>query len=153
MRRSSAPHPAADRMATLAELPALLPQADVVVLCCPLTPETRQVAGAGFFAAMKPRSVLVNVGRGGLVDEAALLAALETGTPEHAVLDVFETEPLPPESPFWKHPRVALTAHASGMSAGNAPRNDALFVDNLARFVRGEPLINEADPKDVLAEG
>jgi phosphoglycerate dehydrogenase-like enzyme len=151
VRRSQAPHPAAERMASLAELPQLLPESDVVVLCCPLSPETRHVADAGFFAAMKPGSILVNVGRGGLVDEAALLAALDGGVPEHAVLDVFETEPLPADSPFWRHPQVTLTPHASGLSAGNQPRNDALFLENLGRFVRGEPLLNEAAPAEVLA--
>jgi len=151
VRRNPAPHPAADRMATAADLPALLPEADVVVLCCPLTAETRHVADTAFFAAMKPRSVLVNVGRGGLVDEAALLGALNRGIPERAILDVFETEPLPGDSPFWDHPRVTLTPHSSGMSAGNAPRNDRLFLDNLARYLNGQPLLNEAKREDVLA--
>jgi phosphoglycerate dehydrogenase-like enzyme len=153
VRRSQASDPAADRIAAQADLPTLLPDADVVVLACPLTAETRHMADAGFFGAMKPGSIFVNVGRGGLVDEPALLAALETGVPEHAVLDVFETEPLPTESSFWAHPRVTLTPHSSGMSAGNATRNDALFLDNLGRFARGEPLTNVADPKDVLAGG
>lgn len=153
VRRNPAPDPAADRIAAQADLPLLLPEADVVVLACPLTAETRHVADAAFFAAMKAGSIFVNVGRGGLVDEPALLAALDRGVPEHAVLDVFETEPLPSESPFWAHPRVTLTPHSSGMSAGNATRNDALFLENLKRFVAGEPLKNEADPKDVLAGG
>jgi phosphoglycerate dehydrogenase-like enzyme len=77
------------------------------------------------------------------------LAALDRGIPEHAVLDVFETEPLPKDSPFWAHPRVALTAHTSGITDGLQTRNDALFVDNLGRFLRGEQLLNEADPRDV----
>jgi phosphoglycerate dehydrogenase-like enzyme len=100
---------------------------------------------------MKPRSVLVNVGRGGLVDETALLAALDRGVPDHAVLDVFETEPLPPESPFWSHPRVSLTGHASGITGGQHHRNQALFLDNLARFASGEAVLNRARPEDVLA--
>jgi phosphoglycerate dehydrogenase-like enzyme len=153
VRRNPAADPTADRIAAQGDLPALLPDADVVVLACPLTAETRHLADAAFFGAMKPGAIFVNVGRGGLVEEPALLAALETGVPEHAVLDVFETEPLPKESPFWAHPRVTLTPHASGMSAGNATRNDALFLDNLGRFARGEPLTNVADPKDVLAGG
>lgn len=151
VRRNPAIDPSADRIAAQGDLPSLLPDADVVVLACPLTAETRHMANAGFFAAMKAGSIFVNVGRGGLVDEPALLAALDKGVPEHAVLDVFETEPLPTESPFWAHPRVTLTPHSSGMSSGNATRNDALFLENLARFVGGQPLLNAADPKDVLA--
>ena len=152
VRRDQSPHPLADRLGTLADLPALAPLADVVVLCAPLGPATRRLADAAFFAAMKPGSVLVNVGRGALVDEAALLAALEARTPEHAVLDVFAVEPLPRESPFWSHPRVSLTPHASGMTGGQNSRNRELFLDNLARFVSGRPLLNLADPADVLAE-
>jgi phosphoglycerate dehydrogenase-like enzyme len=151
VRRSARPDEAAERMATLADLPDLLPDTDVLVLATPLTPETRHVAGAAAFARMRPGSVLVNVGRGGLVDEPALLAALDRGAPAHAVLDVFETEPLPADSPFWTHPGVTLTPHSSGMSAGNAPRNDAIFVDNLRRYLAGEPLQHEATAADVLA--
>lgn len=151
VRRAQDPHPSADAIASLGDLPNLLPGADVVVLACPLTPETRHVADAGFFGAMKEGSVLVNVGRGGLVDEPALLAALDRGVPEHAVLDVFETEPLPPESPFWGHPRVSLTPHNSGATDGQNARNDELFLENLGRYARGEPLLSEADPKDVLS--
>ncbi len=150
VRRNQTAHPAADAIAALGDLPRLLPEADVVVLSIPLTPDSRHMVDAGFLAAMKEGSVLVNVGRGGLVDEPALLAALAAGRPEHAVLDVFETEPLPAESPFWRHPRVTLTPHASGITSGQHTRNDALFVENLGRFVRGEALLNEADPKDVL---
>lgn len=152
VRRSGAPDPAADRMITPEGFLGALPEADVVALCAPATRETRHIAGAEAFASMKPGSVLVNVGRGALVDEPALLAALDRGAPAHAVLDVFETEPQPADSPFWDHPRVTLTPHAAGMSSGNAPRNDALFLDNLGRYLAGQPLRNVADPKDVLGE-
>lgn len=151
VRRSGRADDAAERMAGLAELPDLLPTTDVLVLCTPLTAETRHIANAAAFARMKPGSVLVNVGRGPLVDERALLAALDRDAPAHAVLDVFEIEPLPSDSPFWTHPKVTLTPHSSGMSIGNAPRNDALFVQNLRRFVAGDPLEHEATAEDVLA--
>lgn len=150
LRRSQDADPSADRIAPMGELLSLLPQSDVVVLCCPLTAETRHVANAAFFAAMKPGAILVNVGRGGLVDEPALLAALDKGVPEHAVLDVFETEPLPAESPFWAHPRVSVSPHASGATDGQHKRNDELFLENLRRYVGGEALLNVADPKDVV---
>jgi phosphoglycerate dehydrogenase-like enzyme len=149
VRRSGAARPAADRMARLADVRDLLPEADVVVLAAPLNAETANLADAGFFAAMKPRSVLVNVGRGGLVDEPALLAALDAATPEHALLDVFRAEPLPDDSPFWNHPKVSLSAHASAFGSGQTARNDALFLENLRRRLAGEPLLYEADPRDL----
>lgn len=151
VRRDQAAHPAADRIAALEDLPKLLPGADVVVLCAPLTAQTRHVANDRFFAAMKDDAVLVNVGRGALVDEAALLAALDAGRPSHAILDVFETEPLPADSRFWDHPRVSLTAHCSGVTDGQHTRNDELFVENLRRYAAGEPLLHEAKPEDVRA--
>lgn len=153
VRRSATPDPLADAMAPPSAFLDLLPQADIVVLAAPATPETHHIANAEAFARIKTGSVLVNVGRGALVDETALLAALEAGVPAHAVLDVFETEPLPADSPFWTHPRVTLTPHSSGITAGNVPRNDALFLENLRRYLAGQPLENQADPKDVLAGG
>jgi phosphoglycerate dehydrogenase-like enzyme len=150
VRRDMTPDGLADTLAPLRDLPAHLPLADVVVLCAPLNAATRGLADAAFFAAMRPSSVLVNVGRGGLVDERALISALEAGAPAHAVLDVFQTEPLPAESPFWNHPRVSLTPHASGITGGQDIRNADLFLDNLRRYLAGEPLLNLADPRDVL---
>lgn len=143
IRRNVAPHELADEMASLADLPRLLPVADIVVLACGLNDSTRDLAGPEFFAAMKPGSFLVNVGRGGLVDETALIAALDHETPALAILDVFRTEPLPVDSPFWDHPRVRLTPHSSSGGDGTLARGDTLFLTNLARFAAGERLINE----------
>ena len=149
VRRDQSPDPLADRIVPPDQLSAHLDSADVVVLACPLTPATRHLANADFFARMKGDAVLVNVGRGGLVDEAALLAALDLGKPARAVLDVFETEPLPMDSPFWSHPRVSVTAHASGVGVGQDERNRNLFLDNLDRFFSDKPLRNEVNPNDL----
>ncbi len=149
IRRSQTGHELADRILTPTDLLSALGGADVVVLSLPLMAETEALVNAKFLAAMNPKSVLVNVGRGGLVDEAALLESLGRGVPEHAILDVFRTEPLPADSPFWNHPRVTLTGHASAIGSGLTARTDALFVENLGRYLRGVPLLNEADPADV----
>jgi len=151
VRRTPGPHPLAQAMATPDRIKMLLPEADVVVLLVPLSSATAGMVDAGFLAAMKPGSMLVNIGRGDLVDEPALLAALDSGKPEHALLDVFHEEPLPADSPFWDHPRVTLTGHASSIGDGLGPRGEALFLDNLGRYLTGQPLLHEADPKDVLA--
>jgi phosphoglycerate dehydrogenase-like enzyme len=152
VRRSGGAHPAAEAIATPERMPALLPEADVIVLAAPLTPETRGLVDKVFLAAMKPGSVLVNIGRGDLIDEPALLEALDRGVPEHALLDVFHQEPLPPESPFWGHPRVSLTGHASALGDGFVRRSDEVFLANLGRYLGGQPLLNEARREDVLAE-
>jgi phosphoglycerate dehydrogenase-like enzyme len=150
VRRSAGAHEAADAMATPDRIFELLGTADVVVLSPPLSPATADMVDAAFLAAMKPDAVLVNVGRGGLVDEPALLAALDAGRPGFAILDVFRTEPLEAESRFWTHPRVSLTGHASALGSGLAARGDTLFLDNLGRYLAGQPLLNEARPEDVL---
>ena len=149
VRRKTGAHPLADSMLTPGQTMGALPQADVVVLSLPLSSETDNLVDAGFLSEMSTSSILVNVGRGGLIDEDALLASLAKGVPEHAILDVFRTEPLPADSPFWKHPRVTLTGHASAIGSGLIARTDSLFVENLGRYLRGEPLLNEADLQDV----
>jgi phosphoglycerate dehydrogenase-like enzyme len=143
VRRSTAPDEFAGRMVTQAEVPAILPSADVVVLACPLNDATRDMADAAFFGAMKPSSVLVNVGRGGLVDETALVEGLAADKPRLAILDVFREEPLPADNPLWDHPKVRVSAHASSFGSGTITRGDQLFLDNLARYLKGGALINE----------
>jgi phosphoglycerate dehydrogenase-like enzyme len=119
-----------------------LSQADIVCLCAPFTAETEGLANAAFFAAMREDALFMNVGRGALVVEPDLLAGLERGRPAFAALDVFAAEPLPEESPFWAHPKVAMTPHNSAESEGTRDRVDALFLDNLRRYLAGEGLRN-----------
>jgi phosphoglycerate dehydrogenase-like enzyme len=134
---------------TLADLPKLLPQADIVVLSCALNAETRGLGNETFFAAMKPQSILVNIARGGVIEDEALLASLDRDKPSVAVLDVFHQEPLPATNPFWTHPKVRVTSHTSAAGSGTSKRGDKLFLSNLKRYASGEKLINEVDPKTI----
>jgi phosphoglycerate dehydrogenase-like enzyme len=152
VRRSKGTHEFADRMIGIDEIAEHMPNADVVVLCIPLSKATANLADTKFLAAMKKGAVLVNVGRGGLVDEDALRGALDKGTPEFAILDVFKTEPLPSDSWIYKHPRIFMTPHASPDGTGLEERGGEVFVENLRRYLAGEPLNNLADPKEVLGE-
>jgi phosphoglycerate dehydrogenase-like enzyme len=132
-----------------------LPSADVVVVAAPATDATRHLIDANVLAAMRAGSLLVNVARGSLVDEVALLDALDRGRPAHAVLDVVATEPLPADSPLWDHPGVTLTCHSAGGGLGRDRRAADVFAGNLARFVAGEPLAHEvrADEQDSVDAG
>jgi phosphoglycerate dehydrogenase-like enzyme len=127
-----------DRTIALDALDEVLPSCDVVVLAAPSNPESRHLIDASRLRRMKPSSLLVNIARGALIDERALLESLERGVPACAILDVFETEPLPAESPLWAHPRVRVSAHNAANSDGFIARNDTLFVRNLARFAAGQ---------------
>ncbi|HZJ09519.1 MAG TPA: D-2-hydroxyacid dehydrogenase [Trueperaceae bacterium] len=129
------------------ELLGLLPTADFVVLTVPLTADTRGLIGAPQLAAMKDTAYLVNIGRGGTVDEPALIAALTAGKLAGAGLDVFEEEPLPPTSPLWTMENVIITSHYAGATPRYVERVLEIFLDNLARFKRGEPLRNEVDKR------
>jgi phosphoglycerate dehydrogenase-like enzyme len=123
-----------------------LPTADFVVLACPATDETRGMANAEFFAAMKPGSLLVNIARGALVDEETLMAGLDAGRPGRAVLDVFNEEPLPQSSALWTHPGVTITAHISNAGSGTRERGDELFLSNLERFLDGSGPLDPVFP-------
>jgi phosphoglycerate dehydrogenase-like enzyme len=140
-----------DRMIAPAQLREAIPEADVVVIAASSTGDTEGLVDEAFLQAMRPGSVLVNVARGQLVDEAALLRALDRGIPEAAVLDVFANEPLPPESPFWDHPRVVLTPHSSGGGRGNLERAVDVFAANLARWSAGDELLHELTLDDLPA--
>lgn len=127
-----------------------LPRADVVVLAVPATRDTERMVDAQFLEHMRGGSLLVNVSRGSLVDERALLVALDRGVPEAALLDVTATEPLPPESPLWVHPQVVLTPHSSALGEGRHARAASIFLANLAHYLADEPLVNIVTEVDVL---
>ena len=127
--------------------------ADHVVNVLPITPATRGMFDVAAFAAMKPSAVFVNIGRGATVDEAALSDALQNGAIAGAALDVFEVEPLPAESPLWRMPNVLVSPHRAGDHEGWEADVEALFVDNLRRFVAGEPLRNVVDVERGYAPG
>ena len=120
-----------------------LPRADVVVLTLPGGDATRHLVDAAFLAAMRADAVLVNVARGSIVDEDALVTALDAGRPDFAVLDVVSTEPLPPASRLWAHPRIVVTPHSSSGGDGRFARGADLFAENLRRYRSGEPLLHE----------
>ncbi|WP_371555203.1 2-hydroxyacid dehydrogenase [Streptomyces longwoodensis] len=125
----------------IAELPALLPDADVVILSTPLTEATRGLVGKDFLARMKEGALLVNVARGAVVDTDALLGALEGGRIT-AALDVVDPEPLPADHPLWHAPGVLISPHVGGPTSAFLPRAERLLVDQLGRYVNREPLRN-----------
>jgi D-2-hydroxyacid dehydrogenase (NADP+) len=127
----------------LAELTEAVREADAVVVALPLTPDTRGLFNAEVIAAMPPRAVFVNVGRGELVDQAALTDALASGRLGGAGLDVFDPEPLPVDDPLWDLPNVIISPHSSASSDRTSERVTEIFLENLTRFVRNEPLRNE----------
>jgi phosphoglycerate dehydrogenase-like enzyme len=127
----------------LEDLLEVVPTADAVVVALPLTDDTRGVVSAAVIAASPSHAVFVNVGRGELVDQAALTAALAAGQLGGAGLDVFVPEPLPADDALWDLPNVIVSPHNSASSEQTAERVVEIFFDNLHRFVAGEPLRNE----------
>ena len=124
------------------ELHHLLAKSDYIVLAVPATPQTRGLIGKAEFAVMRPSSVLINVGRGSLVDESAMIAALEEGRLRGAALDVYETEPLPSGHPFYRSENVLLSPHCADHTPGFAELDMEFFMQNLQRFLKGKPLGN-----------
>jgi phosphoglycerate dehydrogenase-like enzyme len=135
----------AERAFPSAELSAALPGADFLVLAAPETPETFHMIGAAQLAAMKPGAILINVARGSLVDEPALVDALQRRVIAAAALDVTAVEPLPPESPLWSLENVFITPHLGGVSDHIWERQGDLLLDNLERWFDGKPLRNRVD--------
>ncbi|HET7221060.1 MAG TPA: D-2-hydroxyacid dehydrogenase [Vicinamibacterales bacterium] len=146
-RNPGADTDAVERVVGAEVLREVLNDADVVVVSAPHTRDTRSLIGAAELAAMPPHALLVNVSRGPLVDEPALVQALRSHAIAGAALDVFNDEPLPPDSPFWTLPNVLITPHTSGLRADHWDAAVALFSDNLRRFVSGQPLLNVVDKK------
>ncbi|HIG40732.1 MAG: D-2-hydroxyacid dehydrogenase [bacterium] len=123
----------------------LLEQSDVVSICCPLTSETRELFDAAAFSAMKESAFLVNVTRGEVMDETALVNALQTNEIRGAALDVAPREPLPADSPLWSMPNVVMTPHTAGASQFRAQRNIDRFISNLSKLLNDEPLEGVVD--------
>ena len=141
----AAPH--VDELHPVGELRALVARADAIVITLPATEETRGLLDATTLAAVKPGAVLVNVGRGAVVDEAALVERLRDGTLAGAALDVFAEEPLPRDSPLWGLDNVIVSPHNAALSEREEDRIVELFVENLRRRLEGEPLRNALDPE------
>jgi phosphoglycerate dehydrogenase-like enzyme len=127
------------------ELQQALPEADYVVVAAPETAETKHLIGTGETAKMKRGARLINVGRGSLLDEKALIGALETGALGGAAIDVAETEPLPPASPLWKTPNLFITPHTSALSGRLWKRQAALLVELLERWFDGQEMFNRVN--------
>jgi glyoxylate/hydroxypyruvate reductase A len=125
------------------DLLKVLPTVEALVLACPITPETRGMIGAKELAALSPSTILVNIGRGGLIDEPALVDALKHNRLAGAALDVFDTEPLPGTSPLWDMPNVLVSPHSASTVDSENSRIVDIFIENLGRFLSGKKLMNE----------
>ncbi len=139
--------PDCDELLPYGDLLSLLSRSDYVVICVPLTQETHYLIDPAALAAMKPTAAILNIARGDVIDQDALVAALRDGRLGGAALDVTTPEPLGPESPLWDFPNVLITPHTSGSSDRRDGSAAALFIDNLQRYLRGEPLRNLARPE------
>ncbi len=131
------------RLYPIQALKSMISECNFVVVTLPFTPETKNLIGEAELRTMKPGSFLIVISRGGIVDEAALHKVLEEKHLGGAVLDVFSQEPLPSESPLWKSANAILTPHVSGFSPLYKERAGLLFAENLRRYLRGEPLLNQ----------
>ncbi len=146
VRRSGRPHPSVDRMVRPDALERVLPRADFVLVTTPLTAETRGLLGRKQLDLLKPGAGLINMGRAGVVDYAALADKLRRGELGGAVLDVFDPEPLPSDSFLWHTPNLIMTPHVSSDAPNYADRTLDLFFRNLQRHLTGRPLLNAVDP-------
>ncbi|MEM6657792.1 MAG: D-2-hydroxyacid dehydrogenase [Pseudomonadota bacterium] len=146
VRARPQPTPCVDEVFGLDDLAQLWPRADFIVVCVPLLDTTRGLVGPDAIAAMKSDAVIVDVSRGGVIDEAALLSALQTHRIKGAALDVFATEPLPKGHKYWSLENAVLTPHCSAVYDGWDLKSVQMFAENLTRYRRGEALLNVVDP-------
>jgi len=146
VRRSNAPVSIAKRLVTFDRFEEVLPEADWLVLACPLTAQTTNLLSRQALKRLKKGASVVNISRGAVIDEEALIEGLKSGDIGSAYLDVFAQEPLPEASPLWDMPNVIATPHTAGFSLGMYRRMEQMFTDNLARYARGEPLLHVANP-------
>lgn len=150
LRRDPAPRPGdedIDHVYATADLHTMLPLCDYVVAAAPLTPQTRHMIGAAEFRAMKPDAIVMNVGRGPVIDEAAIVEALRAKQIRGAVLDVFEVEPLPAESPLWAMENVLISFHTADHTKDWLDDAVSLFMEQFERWRKGEPLKNVVDKR------
>ena len=145
-KRNVEPIEGIDTVTDTAGLPGLVATADILINTLPGTPYTEKMINAGIFNAMKPGTIVVNVGRGTVIDEDALLEALNNGQVSYACLDVFAVEPLPEASPLWEHPRVMVSPHTSALSLAENRLIAERFMENLQRFQAGTELLHTVDP-------
>jgi phosphoglycerate dehydrogenase-like enzyme len=148
LRRSATPRAGdehVDRVYTNDQIHEMLPECDYVAVAAPLTAHTRHLVSTAEFNVMKPEAVVINVGRGPVVDEAALVEALRSGKIRGAALDVFEVEPLPEASPLWDMPNVLISAHTADHTKDWLPDAANFFVEQFERWKKGEPLKNVVD--------
>jgi phosphoglycerate dehydrogenase-like enzyme len=142
-RRSGVAAPeGVSRLIDQREIRSILPEVDALILACPLTAETRRLIDTAEIAALKPGAVIVNISRGQIVNEAAMIDALSSGHIHGAALDVFEVEPLPKESPLWDLPNVLISPHSASTVDAENSRIVDIFLENLGCFAKGDPLRN-----------
>jgi phosphoglycerate dehydrogenase-like enzyme len=144
-RKGGSPTPGVDRVVAADRLAEVVGEADYLAIAAPLTTATRGAVSREVISRMKPTAWVMNIARGAIVDETAMIEALQGKRIGGAALDVFTTEPLPPDSPLWKLENVIITPHHSGSSPRADERTLALFAENLRRYKTGEPLINRVD--------
>ena len=134
-----------DRIYPPEALHSFLKECDFVVLTVPLTPQTHHLIDAAALKAMKSDAVLINVARGDVIDQQALIDALQQQQIRGAALDVFTPEPLPPDNPIWTLPNIIQSPHIAGLTPHYFERTTELFAENLRRFISGEPLLNQVE--------